>query len=396
MKPLARRDALSGFSALVLGVACAADEDGPGGASGGSPRAGGGSPGNGGNAHGGATASMSGSPSINDSGRANSPVAGSTAGGSTGASAGDSAGTAAGGSAGAPQTGSAGTGLAGSASGGSASGGVPGNDAGAGGRISGGASQGGRAQGGMAGGGPAGGSAGQSGLIVPDFGATPMCTLSPTDAAREGPFFVHDDEVMTDIPLGRPDIREQQEGVEFQLYIRVLDQSKSCNSPIAGVEVYIWHTNALGFYSGFNDQDPNRNYMGSIERTVENSDRFCRGKQITSAEGIVSFRTLYPGWYFGRPLHVHFLALKPGSGADTMSYRGSQYHVFTTQFYFDDQFSRNIHENYRPYTTRASGSGYEQYVKADTRNPIRPSLKLDGDVVIGTLNIITSSTESRR
>jgi protocatechuate 3,4-dioxygenase beta subunit len=231
---------------------------------------------------------------------------------------------------------------------------------------------------------------------VPDFGPAPTCTLSPTDAQGEGPFFVHDDEVMDDIPLGRTDIREGHEGVELQLHIRVLNEGMMCNSPISGVEVYIWHTNALGMYSGFNGQDPNKNYMGVLERTVENDERFCRGMQVTNASGIVSFRTLYPGWYFGRPLHTHFLILKPGSGADTMSYRGSQYHVFTTQFYFDETFSRNIHENFQPYSTRASGSGYEQYVKADSRNPIRPSLKLDGNIVIGTLNMITNSAMSRK
>jgi protocatechuate 3,4-dioxygenase beta subunit len=286
------------------------------------------------------------------------------------------------------------------ATGGSSTGGTSGSTAGGstGGQITGGAPAGGTPGGGatQAGSGGVLGSGGQSGLAVPDFGATPTCTLTPTDAQGEGPFFVHDDEAMDDIPMGRPDIREGQDGVEFQLHIRVLDESKSCGSPIAGVEVYIWHTNALGFYSGFGNQDPNKNYMGSIERTIENTDRFCRGMQVTNANGIVSFRTLFPGWYFGRPLHTHFLALKPGSGAGTMSYRGNQYHVFTTQFYFDEQFSRNIHENYKPYTTRASGSSYDQYVKPDARNPTRPSLKLDGDIVIGTLDIITSSTASRR
>jgi hypothetical protein len=92
------------------------------------------------------------------------------------------------------------------------------------------------------------------------------------------------------------------------------------------VEVYVWHTDALGFYSGFDDQDPNQTYSGGFERTVQNADRFCRGVQVTDDDGIVVFRTLYPGWYNGRAIHIHFVALRPGSGPGTMSYRGRPLH----------------------------------------------------------------------
>src|SRR4029453_12508100 len=111
------------------------------------------------------------------------------------------------------------------------------------------------------------------------------------------------------------------------------------------------------------NQDPNMTYMGAIERTVENGDRFCRGAQLSNSDGVVSFRTLYPGWYNGRAIHIHFVALRKGSGPTTQSYRGTQYMVFTTQMYFDEQFSRNIHENFAPYMTRASGNSYSRYVK---------------------------------
>ena len=33
--------------------------------------------------------------------------------------------------------------------------------------------------------------------------------------------------------------------------------------------------------------------------------RFLRGVQVTNEEGIVEFATLYPGWYFGRAIHIH-------------------------------------------------------------------------------------------
>jgi protocatechuate 3,4-dioxygenase beta subunit len=242
--------------------------------------------------------------------------------------------------------------------------------------------------------GDAGASAG--GFHPPMFTDAPACTLTGTDTAGEGPFFLHEDEVMSDPVLNRVDIRDGREGVEMQLHYRLLDQDGNCMKPIADVEVYTWHTDALGFYSGFNNQNPNQTYSGAFERTVENMDRFCRGMQVTNADGVASFRTLYPGWYFGRPIHIHFTALRKGSMAATSSYRSTQYHVFTTQLYFDEQFSRKIHENNAPYTTRASGSGYTSYVKPSAQSMVRPAVRMEGNVVVASLNIITKASASRR
>jgi protocatechuate 3,4-dioxygenase beta subunit len=166
--------------------------------------------------------------------------------------------------------------------------------------------------------------------------------------------------------------------------------------PIADVEVYTWHTDALGFYSGFENQNPNQRYMGVFERTVENGDRFSRGMQVTNAEGVASFKTVYPGWYFGRPIHIHFVALRKGSMAATSSYRAAQYHIFTTQLYFEEQFSRMILEKNEPYTMRASGSGYEAYVKPNAQSMVRPAVRMEGNIVVASLNIITGSMQSRR
>ena len=227
------------------------------------------------------------------------------------------------------------------------------------------------------------------------FDEVASCTMTPTDPAGEGPFFLHEDEVMNDDSLRRVDMRGGKPGVEFQLNLRVLDNDGMCKTPISGVEVYVWHTDALGWYSGFNGQDPDKSYMGGLERTIENNERFCRGIQVTDKDGIVRFRTLYPGWYFGRAVHIHFVALRPGSGPSTMSYRGSQYMVFTTQMYFAEQFTRMIHEGNDPYKTRASGSGYNMYVKPQNMT-VNPTLRMEGNIAVGALNIVTSAKGSRR
>jgi protocatechuate 3,4-dioxygenase beta subunit len=136
-------------------------------------------------------------------------------------------------------------------------------------------------------------------------------------------------------------------------------------------------------------------YTGGIERTVENDDRFCRGILVTDSDGIVRFRTVYPGWYNGRAIHIHFVALRPGSGPSTMSYRSSQYMVFTTQMYFAEQFSRSIHEHNAPYMARASGASYNMYVKPQNTT-VNPTATMQGNIAVGVLNVITSAKGSRR
>jgi protocatechuate 3,4-dioxygenase beta subunit len=237
--------------------------------------------------------------------------------------------------------------------------------------------------------------AGTTGFFPPMFTDAPTCTLTGTDGAGEGPFFIHEDEVMGDPSLKRVDMREGHEGVELQLNYRLLDADGNCMKGIADVEVYTWHTDAVGMYSGFNNQNPDMTYSGGIERTVENMDRFCRGMQVTNADGVVSFRSIYPGWYYGRPIHIHFVALRKGSMAATSSYRSAQYHIFTTQLYFEEQFSRKIHENNSPYKTRTSGAGYAMYVKPNAQSMVRPAVRMEGNVVVASINMITKASGNR-
>ena len=60
--------------------------------------------------------------------------------------------------------------------------------------------------------------------------------------------------------------------------------------------VYIWHCDKDGLYSGYNVS----NNAGQAGLT------YLRGIQLTDANGLASFTTIYPGWYAGRITHVHF------------------------------------------------------------------------------------------
>lgn len=68
----------------------------------------------------------------------------------------------------------------------------------------------------------------------------------------------------------------------------------------------IWHCDAAGVYS--DATDPSFNTKGQ---------RFLRGYQVTDANGKAAFTTIYPGWYQGRAVHIHFkirTAAANGSG----------------------------------------------------------------------------------
>src|ERR1700680_1088577 len=96
---------------------------------------------------------------------------------------------------------------------------------------------------------------GAAGLLV---GAAPMPASPATDSGacavtpggEIGPFFT-DDSVSG---FNRSDVRSNlngtstQRGVPLTLTVRVFDTKKAC-VPIAGLQVDLWHCNALGVYS---------------------------------------------------------------------------------------------------------------------------------------------------
>ena len=55
--------------------------------------------------------------------------------------------------------------------------------------------------------------------------------------------------------------------------------------------------------------------------------------QVTDRNGAAEFLTVYPGWYSGRTVHIHFKVRVPS---------GQQ---FTSQLYFDDALTDRVHAN---------------------------------------------------
>src|SRR5438034_2613878 len=140
------------------------------------------------------------------------------------------------------------------------------------------------------------------------------CVLTPEQT--EGPYYIAGEKY-------RRNITEGHSGVPLYLRLRVIDAS-TCR-PIAGAAVDIWHADALGVYSGFG--------AGAKSRT------FMRGIQRTDANGLARFRSVYPGWYQGRTVHIHVKVHVAGNV------------VHTGQLYFPDTLTDAVYTK-APYSSR--------------------------------------------
>ena len=148
----------------------------------------------------------------------------------------------------------------------------------------------------------------------------PSCVLTP--AQTEGPYFV-------DERLERADIRvdpadgSTRPGAPLVLRLRVASLDGGRCVPVAAAIVNVWHCDAQGIYS-----DVNNMAFGT------RGSKFLRGYQVTDAEGRVTFRTIYPGAYPGRAVHVHFKVRAKANGSPR---------EFTSQLYFDDALTDRVH-----------------------------------------------------
>jgi protocatechuate 3,4-dioxygenase beta subunit len=174
--------------------------------------------------------------------------------------------------------------------------------------------------------GPRGASAAESGRI-----RLPACVVRP--AQTEGPYFL-------DATLERSDIRSEPSdgqvmpGREFTLDFVVSRVRPGGCDPLPDAVVDVWQCDAVGVYSGVRD------IAGQFDTTGK---RFLRGHQRTRQDGTARFTTIYPGWYPGRAVHIHFkIRLAPAAE------RG---HEFTSQLYFDETMSDEVFAK-APYSAR--------------------------------------------
>jgi protocatechuate 3,4-dioxygenase beta subunit len=146
--------------------------------------------------------------------------------------------------------------------------------------------------------------------------ALPACVVAPE--LTEGPYYL-------DVDLERSDIRSNTsdgsvvEGATLTLEWLVSQADGTACIPMADVVVDVWHCDALGEYSGVSGDSGN----------------FLRGFQRTDSDGRATFTTIYPGWYRGRAVHIHFkIRTDPDASAGF---------EFTSQLFFDDELSKQVY-----------------------------------------------------
>lgn len=103
--------------------------------------------------------------------------------------------------------------------------------------------------------------------------------------------------VLTESGIVRSDITKSfgsasgvAEGVVLTVELLVMDAAT--DKALPGAAVYLWHCDAKGRYSLYDDEIGDENYL--------------RGVQAADAQGKVTFQTIFPGAYSGRWPHIHF------------------------------------------------------------------------------------------
>ena len=162
----------------------------------------------------------------------------------------------------------------------------------------------------------------------------PLCVVSPE--MTEGPYFVDEQLNRSDIRVD-PSDNSVRDGAQLNLTLRAYKVSGSSCTALSGAVFDIWHCDAAGLYS-------------DVQSEGTAGQKFLRGYQVTDANGTVNFTTIYPGWYRGRAVHIHFKVRGDLTGAPS--------YEFTSQFFFDDTLSDTV-QSQQPYAAKGT---------RDTRN----------------------------
>jgi protocatechuate 3,4-dioxygenase beta subunit len=158
--------------------------------------------------------------------------------------------------------------------------------------------------------------------LPPAFAATtfPACVVRPEQT--EGPYFVEEKLHRSDIRVD-PSDKSLRSGVPLRLEFQVSRITTGGCAPLSGAVVDIWHCDAQGVYSDV--RDPRFDTRGK---------KFLRGYQQADANGRAVFQTIYPGWYEGRAVHIHFKIRR------SLDSQGAQ--EFTSQLYFDEAVTDQV------------------------------------------------------
>src|SRR5262249_1492330 len=123
-----------------------------------------------------------------------------------------------------------------------------------------------------------------------------------------------------------------QPGLPTRLEFLLLD---SACKPLSNATIEIWHCSTAGLYSG-NDSVQ----MCTSGNAQALAARWFRGIRTADANGRGPFDTCFPGWYHGRPVHIHFTVVHDGTSTKT------------SQLFFADALKDDIFTHQPDYAPR--------------------------------------------
>jgi len=125
-------------------------------------------------------------------------------------------------------------------------------------------------------------------------GSSGSSSCTATSSETGGPY-----PTITPSSYVRSNIVDGQAGVALTIKITIKNLNNSC-AALSGALVDIWHCTAVGYYSEYTDT-PGGGYA-TIDYTASH---FLRGRQVTDSNGLVTFTSIFPGWYSPRAPHIH-------------------------------------------------------------------------------------------
>ena len=176
------------------------------------------------------------------------------------------------------------------------------------------------------------------------------CNATPDET--EGPFPTHHPSTLL-----TQNITSDRKGIPLIIHIAILNTSKKCEG-LQNAIVDIWHCDSKGEYSEYGGKDEHGNGMpdtmrmpppgapahdslgippmpmfgGSMQAADHQKEHFLRGRQITNKSGVVSFHSIYPGWYSGRAPHIH-----------VHIYSSAGKSLLITQVAFPEEISKDVY-----------------------------------------------------
>jgi protocatechuate 3,4-dioxygenase beta subunit len=153
------------------------------------------------------------------------------------------------------------------------------------------------------------------------------CTVTPSETA--GPF-----PTKTPAALLFENITSDRTGISLSLILTIQNRNNGC-APLSDAVVDVWHCDKDGYYSEYGGTGMQSENFQSVD--------FLRGRQSTNNDGVVSFKTIFPGWYSGRAPHIH-VHIYDSAGTS----------LLVTQIAFPAEVCNNVYSNVKEFYSKGT------------------------------------------